>query len=276
MDLQLVMFRFLDRLIHLCLKASRAMRRPSLSGHLFLAALLLTPLRLAGQTGDLRVVVATSGSTVDINGYVVAVDTLRRSVSVDDSVVFTNVKLGIQTAELLDVAEACVVPEGNPRKVVVRLSSVAELQFNVVCGERTPGPPAPRGPAQAPSRQDEPPEALAPGPSPQGDSYVGQWIAEIEPPGSPSYPVRMTLYGEQAVGETVGRADYESASWSCSYDLLLESAGTDDVVVVQRLTTGDCPDGIRVVLTRRGVNVHAEWLRSDDSLWFEAVFVRSD
>ncbi|MEJ2339964.1 MAG: hypothetical protein P8Y15_13895 [Gemmatimonadales bacterium] len=78
------------------------------------------------------------------------------------------------------------------------------------------------------------------------------------------------------MGDAVGRADYESASWSCSYDLLLESAGTEDVVLVQRLTTGDCPDGIRVVLTRRGANVHAEWLRSDDSLWFEAVFVRPD
>jgi hypothetical protein len=115
-------FGFLDRLILLRAKASRKMKRSSLVGYLSLAALLLTPLRIAGQTGELRVVVATSGSRVDANGYIVAIDTLRRSVAADDSVVFTNVKLGIQTAELLDVAEACIIPEGNPRKVVVRLS----------------------------------------------------------------------------------------------------------------------------------------------------------
>jgi len=254
------------------------MKRSRLAGHLSLAVLLLTPLRLAGQTGDLRVVVATSGSRVDANGYIVAIDTLRRSVAADDSVVFTNVKLGIQTAELLDVPEACIVPEGNPRKVVVRLSIVAELQFDVVCGEGAPEPSASLEPAEAAARQDEPPETRfpAPGPSPMGDFSVGQWVAEIEPPGFPSYPVNMTLYSEQSVGETVGRADYESASWSCTYDLILESAGSDDLVVVQQLSTGDCPDGIRVVLTRQGANVHAKWLQSDDSLWFEAVFVRSD
>ncbi len=280
-------FGFLDRLILLRAKASRKMKRSSLVGYLSLAALLLTPLRIAGQTGELRVVVATSGSRVDANGYIVAIDTLRRSVAADDSVVFTNVKLGIQTAELLDVAEACIIPEGNPRKVVVRLSVVAELQFDVVCVEGADEPSAPQGvaepsapqePAEAPARQDEPPETRFPTPSPStmGDFSVGQWVAEIEPPGFPSYPVNMTLYSEQAVGETVGRADYESASWSCSYDLILESAGTDDLVVVQQLSTGDCPDGIRVVLTRQGDNVQAEWLHSDDSLWFEAVFVRSD
>ncbi len=246
------------------------MKRSSLVGYLSLAALLLTPLRIAGQTGELRVVVATSGSRVDANGYIVAIDTLRRSVAADDSVVFTNVKLGIQTAELLDVAEACIIPEGNPRKVVVRLS--------VSAPQGVAEPSAPQEPAEAPARQDEPPETRFPTPSPStmGDFSVGQWVAEIEPPGFPSYPVNMTLYSEQAVGETVGRADYESASWSCSYDLILESAGTDDLVVVQQLSTGDCPDGIRVVLTRQGDNVQAEWLHSDDSLWFEAVFVRSD
>jgi len=254
------------------------MNRSSLVGQLSLAALLLTPLRLAGQTGDLRVVVATSGSRVDVNGYVVAVDTLRRSASVDDSVVFTNVKLGIQTAELLDVAEGCIVPEGNPRKVVVRLSGVAELQFDVVCGERTPEPSASRAPAESPERQDEPSETRleAPDLSPVGDFSVGQWAAAIEPPGFPPYPVNMTLYSGQAVGEIIGRADYESESWSCSYDLILESAGSDDLLAVQQLTTGDCPDGIRVVLTRQGADVQARWLQADDSLWFEAVFVRSD
>lgn len=252
------------------------MTRFSLAGLLPLAALSLMPLRLAGQTGDLRVVVATSGSRGDTDGYVVAVDTLRRLVSVDGSAVFTNVMPGIQTATLLDVAEGCIVPEGNPRKVVVRLSSISELRFDVVCGDNVPEPPAPREPLEPPARQAEPPGVPAPGASPMGDFSAGRWVATIEPPGFPSYPVTMTLHSEQSVGRTVGRANYESASWSCSYDLILESVGSDDLVVVQQLTTGDCPDGIRVALTRTGASLRAQWLGSDNSLWFESVFLRSD
>ena len=85
----------------------------------------------------------------------------------------------------------------------------------------------------------------------------------------------MTFYSEQSLGDIVGSANYESPSWSCSYDLILEFAGNDNLVVAQQLTIGDCPDGIRVVLTRQGANLGAEWLRPDESPWFEAVFVRS-
>ncbi len=74
------------------------MKSSSLAGPLSLAVLLLLPLRLLGQTGDLRVVVATSGSRVDTDGYVVALDTLRQSVGVNGSVVFLRLKPGIYTA----------------------------------------------------------------------------------------------------------------------------------------------------------------------------------
>lgn len=277
------------------------MKQPGFVGHLILAASLLTPLRLAGQTGDLRVVVVTSGSRVDDNGYVAVVDTLRRAVGVNDSVVFTGVKLGIQSAELLDVAESCRVTEGNARKAVVRLSTVAELQFDVTCGgpsqpsvARAPpeGPvetpveslreAPPESPVETPTPQNEPPDeppetrSETPDPSSVGDFSVGRWVAAIEPPGFPSYPVNMTLYSGQSAGQTVGRADYDAESWSCSYDLVLESARTNELVVVQQLTAGDCPDGIRVVLARQGGDLYARWLQSDNSLWFETVFVRSD
>ncbi len=288
------------------------MKISSLAGPLTLAALLLLPLRLAGQTGDLRVVVATSGSRVDTDGYVVALDTLRQSVGVVGSVVF-KLKPGIHTAILLDVAQDCVVPEGNPRKVVVRRVGVAELRFDVVCGESVPEPPAPREPVEPPAPQEpveppapqEPAEPPAPqepveppapqepveppapqgepqevrlptpGATPMGSFAVGRWVATIEPPGFPSYPVNMTFYSEQSLGEIVGSANYESPSWSCSYDLILEFVRNDNLVVAQQLTVGDCPDGIRVVLTRQGANLGAEWLRPNDSPWFEAVFVRS-
>ncbi len=289
------------------------MKSSSLAGPLSLAVLLLLPLRLLGQTGDLRVVVATSGSKLDTDGYVVALDTLRQSVGVNGSVVFLRLKPGIYTAILLDVAENCIVPEGSPRKVVVRRVGSAELRFDVVCDESVPEPlaprepaepPAPREPVEPPAPQDpveppapqEPAEPLAPqdpvepparrdepqevrlptpGATPMGSFSVGRWVATIEPPGFPSYPVNMTFYSEQFLGDIVGSANYESPSWSCSYDLILESAGNDNLVVAQQLTMGDCPEGIRVVLTRQGANLGAEWLRPDESPWFEAVFVRS-
>jgi hypothetical protein len=261
------------------------MRQPGFVGHLMLAALLLTPLRLAGQTGDLRVVVVTSGSRIDDNGYVAVVDTLRRAVGVNDTVVFTGVKVGIQTAQLLDLAESCRVTEGNARKAVVRLSTIAELQFDVACGgpsQPTETRAPPESPVESPTHQDEPPDSPSearsetPRPSSIGDFSVGRWVAAIEPPGFPSYPVNMTLNPDQSVGQTIGRADYDAESWSCSYDLVLESARNDDLVVMQKLTIGDCPDGIRVVLARQGEDLQARWLQSDGGLWFEAVFVRSD
>ena len=315
------------------------MKSSSLTGPLSLAVLLLLPLRLPGQTGDLRVIVATSGSRFDTDGYVVALDTLRQSVGVVGSVVF-KLQPGIHTAILLDVAGNCIVPEGNPRKVVVRRVGVAELRFDVVCGEsvlepptpqepaepptpqepaeppapREPAepptpqepveppapagppapqepaepapqgeaqepaePPAPQEPVEPPARKDEPEEVRlpTPGATPMGSFSVGRWVATIEPPGFPSYPVNMTFYSEQSLGGIVGSANYESPSWSCSYDLILRFVGNDNLVVSQQLTTGDCPGGIRVVLTRQGDDLGAQWLRPDESPWFEAVFVRS-
>ena len=313
------------------------MKSSSLTGPLSLAVLLLLPLRLPGQTGDLRVIVATSGSRFDTDGYVVALDTLRQSVGVVGSVVF-KLQPGIHTAILLDVAGNCIVPEGNPRRVVVRRVGVAELRFDVVCGESVPEPPtpqepveppepqgepqepvepptpqepveppepqepaeppapqepaepapqgeaqepaeppAPQEPVEPPARKDEPEEVRlpTPGATPMGSFSVGRWVATIEPPGFPSYPVNMSFYSEPSLGEIVGSANYESPSWSCSYDLILESVDNDNLVVSQHLTTGDCPGGIRVVLTRQGDDLGAQWLRPDESPWFEAVFVRS-
>jgi len=258
------------------------MKSSSLTGPLSLAVLLLLPLRLPGQTGDLRVIVATSGSRFDTDGYVVALDTLRQSVGVVGSVVF-KLQPGIHTAILLDVAGNCIVPEGNPRRVVVRRVGVAELRFDVVCGESVLQPPTPQEPAEPPAprepveppapqepaeppapqepveppepqgeaqepveppaRKDEPEEVRlpTPGATPMGSFSVGRWVATIEPPGFPSYPVNMTFYSEQSLGGIVGSANYESPSWSCSYDLILRFVGNDNLAVSQHLTTVTAP-----------------------------------
>ncbi len=321
--------------------ARREMKGSSLVGPLSLAVLLFLPLRLAGQTGNLRVVVVTSGSSVDTDGYIVALDTLRQSVGMNGSVVFTKVKPGINTAILLDVPEDCIVPEGNPRKIVVRRDGVAELRFDVVCGESVPESPAPPAPAEPPAapiepveppaplepaqppaplepveppaaplepaelpaaplepveppaqapaeppaaplepveppaRRDEPQENRlpTPGASPMGDFAAGLWVGTLEPPGFSSYPVLITFYAEQELGEVVGDAEYESPS-PCSYDLLLEFVGTGELVVVQQLLRGDCANGTRVILRREGEKLLAHWLKPDKSAWFEAELSR--
>ena len=108
-----------------------------------------------------------------------------------------------------------------------------------------------------------------------GDFSVGRWAASIEPPEFPAYPVNIAFYTDQSLGGIVGVVRYEAETWSCSYDLILENVDHDDMVVTQRLTSGHCPDGTRVVFTRDGDNLRGEWLRADESPWFEAVFARS-
>jgi hypothetical protein len=280
-----------------------------LVGPLCTAAALLLPLRAAGQTGELRVFVSTSGSSLDANGYVIALDTLRRSIGVNGSALFGSVMPGINTVALLDVAEDCVVPEGNPRRVVVQIGKAAELRFEVACGvPRSPArsdvaepPPettvaqepepeeareqeiAPEGEAQAPSERElalEPERQLAPDMDPgsrgatMSDFSAGEWVATVEPPQFPAYPVTVTFTSDQVVGGIVGTASYDAPTWSCSYELMLEEVGEDTLVVTQRLVSGHCPEANVVVFTRARDSLRGKWLRSDTRTWFEAIFAR--
>jgi hypothetical protein len=241
--------------------------------------LLVTP--LSGQTGDLRVVVSTTGSAADDDGYVVALDTLRQSVSVNGSAVFSRVTAGSHTAVLLDVSEDCAVRGENPRKLMIAQGGVAEIRFQVECNQGQPARPEPveRRVEPVPLPSPEPPVESAPSPAmgpsalPMGYWLVGHWVAVIEPPGFPSYPVTMTFYSEQTLGEVVGHAEYESTS-PCAYDLLLEFVGDNFLVVAQQLLSGDCSNGGRVVLTREAGDLLAEWLTPEKNVWFEAVFKR--
>ena len=240
-----------------------------------LSALLLCSPRLVAQTGDLRVVVETSGPGVDPDGYVVAVDTLL--IPYDAAPIrFEQLKPGIYLPALLGVAGNCAVTAGDSQPVVVRTGETAELRFDVVCGLGSDESPAPeagnfREQAQGPSgetmrRQIEPYA---------GSFAVGTWLATIEAPGTPPYPVHMTLNDVRTAGARVGHAEFEATSWSCSFELVLESVSEDLLRVVQKLTAGYCPDGTRVTLTREGADLRAEWLHPDGSPWFQAVFRRS-
>lgn len=102
---------------------------------LLIVSLLLVSTPLLGQTGDLRVLVSTSGSNLDADGYVVALDDVSQSVSVNGTVTFSRVSPGSYTASLIDLAENCTVQGANPRTVVIAANGVAEVKFEVVCGE---------------------------------------------------------------------------------------------------------------------------------------------
>jgi len=243
------------------------------------AALLIGVRTLSGQTGDLRVVVSTSGETTDPDGYVVAIDTVRQSVSTNGSAVFTKLTPGNHTAILLDVSEDCAIPEGNPRRLTIASGGVAEVRFEVVCSQVVAGEPAPAAPppvaAPPVARAVSPPTQVPVAPSalPIGYFAAGYWVGTLEPPGFSSYPVRMVFYSEQKLGEVVGEAEYESTS-PCSYELILEFVGPRELVVAQQLLTGDCANGTRVVLLRDGEKLVAQWLRPDKSAWFEAELSR--
>jgi hypothetical protein len=102
-----------------------------------------------------------------------------------------------------------------------------------------------------------------------GYFLAGLWVTVVEPPDFPSYPVHLTIYSEQALGEVVGEARYESTS-PCKYDLLLEYVGDNDMVLVQQLVSGDCANGTRIVLRRDGKRLRGQWLKVDKSAWFSA------
>lgn len=247
------------------------------------------PSPLLAQVGELRVAVETSGTPTDVDGYTIAVDDHREFVDATGAVTFTQLKPGLYVANILDVADHCRVANSDSQTIVVRSESVAELRFAVICEPSTTARPAPEV-TSAPSARppNAPPEArrrpgvtreATPNPSlaelPADRFWTGQWVATIDPPGSPPYPVYMNLFSEPTVGGVFGNASYEAEAWTCAFELTLEEATEDSLVVAQQLTHGYCPDGTRVSLARRSSDIAATWLHPDGSPWFEAEFRRA-
>jgi len=98
-------------------------------------AALIAASPLHGQTGDVQVFVSTTGTNLDADGYVVALDDVSQSISLNGSVAFARVSPGSHTASVIDVAENCIVRGANPRSVIVAANGVADVRFEVVCGE---------------------------------------------------------------------------------------------------------------------------------------------
>jgi len=86
------------------------------------------------ETGEIAVVVATSGPEPDENGYRVQLDGAdARSLSIDDSIVFEQVTPGSHALELSDVAGNCEVSGGAPRTLNVTAGLTDRVAFQVTC-----------------------------------------------------------------------------------------------------------------------------------------------
>jgi hypothetical protein len=89
-------------------------------------------------TGDLRVITATSGSELDPDGYTVTVDGANsRTMTVNDTTIYTGVQDGPRQVQLSGVAGNCSVSGSNPRNVNVPADGQGSTTFNVTCDPTT-------------------------------------------------------------------------------------------------------------------------------------------
>src|SRR2546428_6332181 len=93
-------------------------------------------------TGDLRVTTTTGGAGTDPNGYMVSVDGVTKSITVNGSVTYNGLTAGNHSAGLSDVASNCVVSAQNPRTVAVSAGIPSHAHL--------PGPHPPPGHPPAP------------------------------------------------------------------------------------------------------------------------------
>lgn len=87
-------------------------------------------------TGSLKVVVVTSGSDPDADGYVLAVGTLMGPIGVHDSVTATEAGVGPMPIRLDGVAAHCAVQGANPRSETVVANVLTRVEIEVACATR--------------------------------------------------------------------------------------------------------------------------------------------
>ena len=91
----------------------------------------------APAPGEIRVVVATLGADIDIDGYEFVVDSggpgKRRSVFPNGTGQLADISAGTHTVKLELVAENCTVSGQHPRTVTVMPGEITQISFEVVC-----------------------------------------------------------------------------------------------------------------------------------------------
>src|SRR3989454_1015434 len=84
--------------------------------------------------GDLTVTTSTDGSSLDPDGYTVAVDGgAGRAIGINGRVTFTSLRAGSHSVALTDVAANCTVSGANPQTVTVPPGGSVTAPFSVSC-----------------------------------------------------------------------------------------------------------------------------------------------
>lgn len=85
--------------------------------------------------GAIEVTATTSGSDLDLSGYVVDRQGHRQVIDRDGTASFTGLEAGSHTILLDDVADHCDVAGGAERTVSVSAGGTARLDFEITCAE---------------------------------------------------------------------------------------------------------------------------------------------
>src|SRR5947208_329065 len=95
---------------------------------------------LGDLTGNIAVKAATTGSSLDANGYTVTVDVIAQSKSIptNGSVTFSGVVPGVATVSISGVASNCTVSGGNLRVVTVPPGGTVSTTFSISCAPTGP------------------------------------------------------------------------------------------------------------------------------------------
>ncbi len=92
-----------------------------------------TPSEPEATTGSITVTVATSGVTLDSDGYVVRIGAVEQTIGVDGSVTFSGITTGSQSVTLEGIASNCTPMESNPQSVTVMADQTVTVRFTVTC-----------------------------------------------------------------------------------------------------------------------------------------------
>src|SRR5207249_2080487 len=94
---------------------------------------------LGDLTGNIAVKAATTGSSLDANGYTVTLDGgPSRTIGINASVTFTGLTPGSHTVVLSGAASNCTVSGGTSRTVSVTAGSTASTSYSISCAPTGP------------------------------------------------------------------------------------------------------------------------------------------
>ena len=91
------------------------------------------------SSGTLQVTTATTGASLDLDGYVLELDGgAGQPVGVNATVTLANLATGTHTLALSGLAANCHVEGDNPSSVMVQVGGTAEIAFNISCATVLP------------------------------------------------------------------------------------------------------------------------------------------